>query len=27
VPPPEDLPDGPVGEALAKLYQGMKGKG
>jgi len=26
VPPPEGLPDGPVGEALAKLYQGIKGK-
>jgi len=27
VPPPKDLPEGPVGEALAKLYQGLKSRG
>jgi len=26
VPPPPGLPDGPLGEALAKLYQGIKSK-
>lgn len=25
-PPPADLPDGPLGEALAKLYQGLKSR-
>jgi hypothetical protein len=24
-PPPQNLPDGPLGEALAKLYEGVKG--
>ncbi|GLR68761.1 hypothetical protein GCM10010909_34430 [Acidocella aquatica] len=27
VPPPPDLPEGPLGEALAKLYQGIKSRG
>lgn len=26
-PPPEDLPEGPLGEALARLYQGLKSRG
>jgi hypothetical protein len=25
--PPENLPEGPLGEALAKLYQGVRAKG
>jgi hypothetical protein len=26
IPPPKNLPEGPVGEALAKLYQGLKSR-
>ena len=27
IPPPENLPDGPLGDALARLYQGIKSRG
>ncbi|MGP8026418.1 MAG: DciA family protein [Acidocella sp.] len=27
LPPPPDLPDGPLGEALARLYRGLKSRG
>lgn len=27
IPPPENLPEGPLGEALARLYQGLKSRG
>jgi hypothetical protein len=27
VPPPPNLPDGELGEALARLYQGLKSRG
>jgi hypothetical protein len=26
IPPPKNLPEGPVGQALAKLYQGLKSR-
>jgi hypothetical protein len=26
IPPPENLPDGPLGEALTRLYQGLKSR-